>query len=160
MRVLTFDVRPVTPEDGVERTPDMDTLLRAADLVSVHVDLNATTERLFDRRRFAAMRLGAIFVNTSRGAVVDETALLEALATGRLSGAALDVLSGEPTVDAQHPLVRYATAHDRLLITPHIGGATVESMARCEEHLAGVVRSALRRGARGATAAEGSPEPC
>jgi D-3-phosphoglycerate dehydrogenase len=89
------------------------------------------------------MRAGAWFVNTARGEVVDENALLDALESGRLAGAALDVLANEHQLAASdlRPLVRYASTHDNLLITPHIGGYTYESLARTEEHLAGLLLS-------------------
>lgn len=144
MRVVAFDTRDGAATDGVTRAPDLDSLLRESDIVSVHVDLNPTSERLFDRRRFAVMKFGTYFINTSRGAIVDEEALIAALNSGRLAGAAIDVLSGEPAIDDRHPLVRYAAQHANLLITPHIGGATFESMAKCEVYLAEVVRQELQ----------------
>jgi len=123
------------PADGVTLVP-LDELLARSDLVSVHVDLNPGTRRLIGPGEFAAMRPGAWFVNTSRGEVVDEDALLAALEDGRLGGAALDVLAGEPPPGlATHPLVRYAATHDNLILTPHIGGYTHESLARTELYL-------------------------
>jgi D-3-phosphoglycerate dehydrogenase / 2-oxoglutarate reductase len=114
----------------------LDQLLRQADLVSVHVDLNPGTRGMFGRDQFAAMKPGAYFVNTARGEVVDETALLDALTSGRLAGAALDVVSDELSPGLhQRPLLQYAATHDNVIITPHIGGYTFESLARTEEHL-------------------------
>ena len=140
---LGMSVLATTPENesaaGVSLV-SLDELLARADLVSVHVDLNPGTRELFGRREFATMKTGAWFVNTSRGEVVDEQALLVALESGRLQGAALDVLAGEPTsITPSHPLVRYAATHDNLIITPHIGGYTFESLDRTECHLAGVL---------------------
>jgi len=73
-------------------------------------------------------------VNTSRGAIVDESALVEALASGHLAGAAVDVIAREPAAEAAPigPLVEYALDHDNLIVTPHIGGATFDSMATTE----------------------------
>jgi D-3-phosphoglycerate dehydrogenase / 2-oxoglutarate reductase len=141
MPVLVYDphVRGIAQERSLEQ------LLRKSDLVSVHVSLTPETERMFTARRFAQMKRGSWFVNTSRGAVVDERALLAALKSGRLAGAALDVLCGEPRIDRKHPLVRYAAANSNLLLTPHIGGAACEAMAKCENYLAQVV---LRRAAK------------
>jgi phosphoglycerate dehydrogenase-like enzyme len=85
-----------------------------------------------------------VLVNTSRGGVVDEAALLEALRSGRLAGAALDVLDGEPAIDETHPVVRYAGLHDNVLLTPHLGGNTSESLDKTETFLAGRVVEALR----------------
>jgi D-3-phosphoglycerate dehydrogenase len=97
-----------------------------------------------DREKFAMMKSGAVLVNTSRGGVVDEEALLEALQTGRLAGAALDVLEGEPFIADGHPVVTYASQHPNLLIVPHIGGNTVESFEKTEVFLAGRVVESLR----------------
>lgn len=138
MHVVATTAAP-EPAEGIPLVP-LDELLGRADLVSVHVDLNPGTRHLFAAREFAAMKPGAWFVNTSRGEVVDEHALLAALEHGTLAGAALDVLAGEPPATTPpHPLVRYAATHDNLILTPHIGGYTFESLARTEIHLAGIL---------------------
>ena len=134
MQVLASTPEP-EPADGVTLVA-LEELLGRANLVSVHVDLNPGTRGLIGEREFAAMKDGAWLVNTSRGEVVDEPALLRALEHGTLAGAALDVLSGEPPDNLPfHPLVRYAATHDNLILTPHIGGYTFESLARTELHL-------------------------
>ena len=127
----------VAADPGVEGTLSLEELLRVADVVSLHASLTAETRGFFGRREFAAMKLGAWFLNTARGELVDEAALLEALESGRLAGAALDVLAGEDAGGmGQHPLVRYAREHRNLLITPHLGGCTTESMEKTERFLA------------------------
>jgi D-3-phosphoglycerate dehydrogenase len=148
-QALGMSVLATTPENesaaGVPLV-SLDELLARADLVSVHVDLNPGTRALFGPREYATMKPGAWFVNTSRGEVVDEKALLVALEGGALQGAALDVLAGEPTsITPSHPLVRYAATHDNLIITPHIGGYTFESLDRTECHLAGALLQFLDR---------------
>ena len=110
----------------------LEALLPAADIVTLHVNLDPTTIGFFGRAQFAAMKRGAWFINTSRGELVDEVALLEALQQGHLAGAALDVLGDEEATGGRHPLVAYARWHPNLIITPHIGGGTVESMAKTE----------------------------
>jgi D-3-phosphoglycerate dehydrogenase len=100
------------PED-VERV-DLGELLRAADVLSLHLPLTAGTERLIDGAALARMRRGAFLVNVSRGALIDDRALLAALDSGQLGGAALDVLATEPP-DPADPLPR----HPRVLMTPH-----------------------------------------
>jgi D-specific alpha-keto acid dehydrogenase len=90
-RVLAHDRRPVP---GVEHV-SLDELLRLSDVVTLHTPLDAATHHLLDRRGIARMRPGAVVVNTGRGALVDTDALVSALETGRLGGAALDVLEGE-----------------------------------------------------------------
>lgn len=106
------------------------------DIVTVHVDLNDSTRGMCNAEFFAAMKPGAYFINTSRGQVVDESALLAALRSGHLAGAALDVVCGEP--DEINPeLIAYARENpERLLLTPHIGGACVESLEKAECALA------------------------
>jgi D-3-phosphoglycerate dehydrogenase len=94
----------------------------------------------------AAMKPGAWLINTSRGELLREEALLEALASRRLAGAAVDVLSGEISAGmAEHPLVAYAREHGNLIITPHIGGCTRESMEKTELFLAGKLCDALAK---------------
>ena len=78
-------------------------------------------DRLIDRELLESMKRGAILINTSRGAIVDECALLDSLNRGQMGGAGLDVLTGEPDISA-NPLVEYAKTHDNLLISPHCGG--------------------------------------
>ena len=147
LQALGMHVLATTPESGgapgVTLVP-LDELLTLADVVSVHVDLNPGTRGLIGEREFATMKNGAWFVNTSRGEVVDEPGLLAALERGTLAGAALDVLAGEPPVNMPfHPLVRYAATHDNLILTPHIGGYTFESLARTELHLTTVLMRVL-----------------
>ena len=124
------------------RLASLNELLERSSLVSLHVNLIEQTEGMFGPAEFAAMKQGAWLVNTARGELVDENALLAALETGRLSGAAVDVLSGEQTRERQ-PLVEYARRHGNLLITPHIGGCTAESMEKTELFMAGKLEAAL-----------------
>lgn len=128
MRVIASDPRPRTT--GVPLVPFAE-LLAQSDVMSLHVPYTDATRHLMDARALAAMRAGAYLVNTSRGGVVDEEALLAALARGHLAGYATDVLDGEVGFDAQgcghHPLVAYAQTHANVVITPHIGGMTHES---------------------------------
>jgi D-3-phosphoglycerate dehydrogenase len=82
---------------------------------------------LISAEAFEHMKPDAIFINTSRGAVADEAALLKALETGRLTAAGLDVLEGEPQIE-HHPLLAYARTHENLLITPHCGGYSPDAV--------------------------------
>jgi D-3-phosphoglycerate dehydrogenase / 2-oxoglutarate reductase len=127
MRVIATDVTSMQPEADVELMP-LAQLLPQADVVSIHVHLTDATRGLFGREQIATMKRGAVLINTSRGAIVDEAALLDALESGALLGAGLDVIDGEWRPDlASHPLIRYAGAHENLVISPHIGGVTYES---------------------------------
>jgi D-3-phosphoglycerate dehydrogenase len=133
------------PPPGVEsvRLPE---LLARADLVTVHANLHAGNAGFFGWPEFGAMKRGAWFVNTARGELVDEAALLDALRSGRIAGAALDVLCAEhDAAIGERALVRYARDHDNLIITPHIGGCTPESMQKTEIFLATRVGDLLGR---------------
>lgn len=127
MRVIACDADHVCAED-VEMV-DLDTLLAESDVLSIHIHLTESTRGLIGREQLAKMKVGAILINTSRGAIVDEAALLEFLENGHLGGAGLDVVEGEWREDLRdHPLIAYARNHENLLITPHIGGCTHESI--------------------------------
>ncbi len=118
MRVIHHD--PVARDDSLAcRT--LDKLLAEADVVSLHVPLNASTERLINAERLARMKPGALLVNVSRGRVVDEAALIESLRAGRLAGAAIDVFEREPAVPEE------LIAMENVVLTPHIGAAVTES---------------------------------
>jgi D-3-phosphoglycerate dehydrogenase len=123
-------------ESGLELVL-LDDLLRKAEIVTLHVAYSPATHGFFGQREFALIKEGGWFVNTSRGELVDENALVTALRSGRLAGAALDVITDEyRTEPSTHPLIQYAREHDRLILTPHIGGCTVESMAKTELFMA------------------------
>jgi phosphoglycerate dehydrogenase-like enzyme len=100
-------------------------LLKTSDIVSLHLPLTPATEGLIDAEAIAKMKPGAILVNTSRGGVVDEAALVEALRSGQLAAAALDVFAEEP-VAPDNPLLSL----DNVLVTPHVSWYTADTMAR------------------------------
>jgi lactate dehydrogenase-like 2-hydroxyacid dehydrogenase len=116
MEVLHHTRHP-TGEDGWRA--NLDELLAVSDIVSVHVPLTDSTRGLIDRRRIGLMKGTAVFVNTARGAVVDEAALAEALEDGRLFSAGLDVYDGEPAVSPR------LLAAPRTVLLPHVGSATL-----------------------------------
>lgn len=127
MRVIACDVRDETAP-GVMLT-DFDAVVRESDVLTIHVHLRDDTRGMISRDVLGRMKPNAILLNTSRGALVDEAALLDALRTGQIAGACVDVIDGEWLDDVrQHPLVQHARAYDNLLIVPHIGGATHESI--------------------------------
>lgn len=129
----------------VERFDSLEELLRWCDILTIHVPLNDGTRGLLGKEALHVLRPGAVVVNTARGAIVDEAALVEALESGHLAGAAVDVLAEEQPAERRRrsPLLRYAVDHDNLLITPHLGGASVESMERTELFLAAKLRAFL-----------------
>ena len=134
MQVLVHGRRPILDTD-VEQVP-FEELLRRSDVVTLHCPLNADSEGMMDAAAFAAMKEGAIFINTARGGLVDEEALRAALDSGHLLGAGIDVLQTEPMA-ADCSLL----GAPRLLITPHIAWAGLETRHR----LMGVVAENLRR---------------
>jgi lactate dehydrogenase-like 2-hydroxyacid dehydrogenase len=140
MHVTYVDTRDGLPVvAGVDRAPGLADGLRAADFVSLHVDLNPRTRRLMGAGEFALMKPTAFLVNTARGGVVDHEALTAALREGRIGGAGLDVLADEPP-PPDEPLVRMAN----VVVVPHIGSATTETrnaMAQCAvDNLRSVLR--------------------
>lgn len=121
MRVLAWSFHP-KPLAGVELV-SLEALLSASDVISLHVRLSARTERMIGPHEFERMKPGAILINTARGAIVDEPALIDALSTGRLSGAGLDVFSTEP-LPAGHPIATLPN----VVLTPHSAGITPEAL--------------------------------
>ena len=147
MRVAAYDPSPARWVEGVERAGGLQALAGASDVLSVHVPLNATTRGMIGAGVLDALPEGAVVVNTSRGAVIDEDALAVALESGTLGGVALDVLRGEPSAaDGARPsrLVALARRRSDVLLTPHLGGATFESMARTEIFIARRLRRFCR----------------
>jgi D-3-phosphoglycerate dehydrogenase len=134
MEVIGYDPF-VTPWPAQIRQSDLDLLLSTADFISMHVPLNNQTRGMLGTREFGLVKPGAVFINTSRGGLIDEHALLQALADSRISAAGIDVLEGEPAID-HHPLVGYARAHDNLIITPHIGGFSPDAVKVVVAHAA------------------------
>ena len=130
MRVTTFDpyCDPSAIPTGFAAVPTLDALLRDADVISVHVPLTAASRGMFDAARFAAMKPGSVFINTARGGLVDQDALLAALDAGQLVGAGLDVTTPEP-LPPDHPLLH----REDVVVTPHVASATAEGKLRILE---------------------------
>lgn len=124
MNVLFYSRSVKKPENNSVQV-DLETLAAKSDIVTVHCPLNKASERMFDEKLFSKMKLGALFINTSRGGIVDEIALKNALEGGHLSGAAIDVLTTEPMAD-DCPLLGVKN----LIITPHVAWAPTETRQR------------------------------
>jgi lactate dehydrogenase-like 2-hydroxyacid dehydrogenase len=135
MNVIACDrVSPARPhlEDGAERfTTDPEGLFRASDFVSVHLPAIASTQRFVNATRLAWLKPGAMLVNTARGAVLDEEALYDALASGQLAGAGLDVFEKEPYVPVQPD--KDLRTLENVVLTPHVGSNTREANQRMAE---------------------------
>ena len=138
-RVLAYDPYVREPPPGVALCP-LEDLLRDSDFVSLHAPVTEETRNLVSRERLALMKPSAYFVNTARAALTDEDALYEMLKGGRLAGAALDVLTDEPLQPGDRFL-----ALPNVILTPHIGGATID----VTRHQSEIVVDAIERWLRG-----------
>lgn len=136
MQVVAHDA--AMPAGSDVPSLSLDALLAQSDVVSLHVPLLDSTRHLINARRLAAMKPGAVLINTARGGVVDEAALADALKAGHLAGAALDVFEAEP-LPAGSPL----GGCPNLLLTPHIAGVTAEANERVSSLIAEKVLEAL-----------------
>ena len=125
MHVLAYNRSQCDEGRAIADYVDMDTLFRESDFISLHCPQTAETVNLINRETIAQMKDGAMLINTARGGLVDETALVEALESGKLRGAAVDVVSQEP-MKADNPLLTTR----KCIITPHIAWAPVESRQR------------------------------
>ena len=121
-RALAYDIAPLADLPAHVEQSSLESLLASSEIVTLHTVLSEDTRNLLDRERMSSMPPGALLINTSRGGLVDEGALYDALTSGHLAGAALDVFSSEPPGD--HPLLGL----DQLIVTPHIGGSTREAV--------------------------------
>jgi len=132
----TISSRNVTPVS-------FDELFKNSDILSIHIPLNEGTTKLIGADEFKLMKPIAYLINTSRGEVLDEAALLKALENKQIAGAGIDVMTNEHANGEflkNNPLIEYAGKHANLLIVPHIGGATYDSMAKTEIFIANKVR--------------------
>jgi (S)-sulfolactate dehydrogenase len=144
MSVIAYD--PLLPVDHaawqLARAVGFETLLAESDVISLHVPLTPATRNMIGTAQLALLRPGSVLINAARGGVIDEVALIEALRSGRLGGAALDVFAHEP-LDATRGAV-FANLPN-LLLTPHIAGVTEESNVRVSEVTARAVLAHLNR---------------
>jgi D-3-phosphoglycerate dehydrogenase len=140
MHLLAFDplLTPQAFREAGASPATLPELLKESDYISLHLPLDPSTRGLIGTAELARIKPGARLVNTSRGGVVDETALLHALETGRLAGAALDVFESEPP--GLTPLV----THPAVIVTPHIAAQTAEAQSRASADIAAEVLAALR----------------
>jgi glycerate dehydrogenase len=120
--------RPHTDSCPADRTP-FHTLLENSDVISLHCPLSDSTQHLIGAPELQKMKASSLLINCARGGIVDESALLQALHSNVIAGAALDVLEQEPPAE-NHPLLHYAQQHHNLLLTPHIAWASVKSRQR------------------------------
>ncbi len=140
MKIVGYDPI-IKPEELKERGGEpvsLDELLSRSDVITLHIPLTGDTRNILNADAFAKMKHGVLIVCAARGGVIDEEALLAALDSGQVAGAALDVFTTEP------PGLTGLVAHPRVIATPHIGAQTVESQGRAAVDISGEVLAALR----------------
>jgi D-3-phosphoglycerate dehydrogenase len=130
MRIFAYDKYPnmKRAEEIGMKYVDLHTLLKESDFVTLHVTLTPETERLIGKKEIEVMKKGAVIINTSQGKVIDEKALIDALKSGKISFAGLDVFEEEPPAK-DNPLFKL----DNTILSPHIGFHTVEAKKRCTD---------------------------
>lgn len=141
MNIIGYDVIPIDEEFSKEvglMKADLDTLLQSSDYVSIHVPLLDSTYHLLDAQKMSTMKKTAKIINTSRGGVVDEDALYDALKNGTLGGAALDVFEKEPAIGNK------LAELDNVILTPHIGAQTKEAQSLAANVIAEKIIQILR----------------
>lgn len=141
MNIIGFDVIPIDEEFSKEvglMKADLDTLLQSSDYISIHVPLLDSTYHMINAEKLATMKPTARIINTSRGGVIDEDALYDAIKNGKLGGAALDVFESEPAIG--HKLAEL----DNVILTPHMGAMTKEAQALAANVIAEKIIQILR----------------
>ena len=125
----SFDMNVFYTDPYLDGGLEFNHLLELSDFVSIHVPLNYETTGMFDKEKFTIMKQSSFLVNTSRGKVVNEKDLIQALESNEIAGYGTDVLSDELKFDKEisSPLIDFARKNDNVIITPHIGGMTEES---------------------------------
>ena len=143
-RISAFGVKVMTFDPYLEKAPegidlkDFDTVLKESDFISIHCPLNDSTRHLIGEKEFKKMEKKPLLINTSRGPIIDEKALIQALGEGLLSGAGLDVLEKEPP-DSQNPLLKM----ENVVLSPHVGFYSEESISELKRRTAKNVSDVL-----------------
>lgn len=143
MEVIAYSrsFKPQAAALGIKLVDSLEELLKQADVISVNTPLTPTTRGMIGEAQFELMKPGVFFINTSRGEVVDEAALVKALSSGKVAGAALDVFTEEP-LQLDNPLLSI----ENVIISPHMSALTKESAARMASQAAEGLREVLEKG--------------
>ncbi len=140
MQVLGYD--PLIPADEIKargaQPASLDELLKKADMITMHIPLTPDSKQILNADAFGKMKQGVYIICAARGGVIEEGALLDALNSGKVAGAALDVFAAEP------PGLTELVGHPRVVCTPHIGAQTVEAQARAAEDISSEISRALQ----------------
>jgi D-3-phosphoglycerate dehydrogenase len=127
MNVIYYDIKEDIQAPSNVKKVSLNELLQSSDVVTLHIHLDKENINFFNNEKFALLKRNAILLNSSRGGVLDEDALLAALESGQIAAAGLDVLANELGDLKENKLIQYAKLHDNLLITPHCGGAAIDA---------------------------------
>jgi D-3-phosphoglycerate dehydrogenase len=124
-------------------------LVGESDIITIHIPSEKETYKIFNKNVLDSFKKGSYLINTSRGELVDEDALVDSLEGGHLAGAALDVFDGEYSLEnrkilADSRLLQYAKTHNNLLLTPHIGGSTYDAWRLTEEYTIKLIFNELK----------------
>jgi len=133
MKVIIYDSEIIKENEFKVQQVSLDQVLSKSNVISLNLPLDGSTKGYINEKHFLKMEQSPWFINTARGGIVDEDALLKALNMGHIRGAALDVLSNEVSFvekKAENPLIQYMNSNENLIITPHISGTTDESMRK------------------------------
>jgi phosphoglycerate dehydrogenase-like enzyme len=144
MKILAFDPFKTIAESYVCQVSNREELLKNAEIVSINYHLSPETANSFGNHEFDLMQEGAYFLNTARGEIVEESAMLEALKSGKLNAAAVDVISNETQLEKwSHPLIKFARENDNLIISPHTAGLTIDSESKAAIEIFNEIKKAL-----------------
>lgn len=145
MRVVFYDTSDRLAHGNAQRMSSLDKLLEVADVVTIHVDGRPGNAGLFGREQFAKMKPRSMFINASRGMVVDDVALREHIESGHIAGAALDVFPVEPKAQGDE-FVSVLRGLDNVILTPHVGGSTQEAQEEIGWFVAGKLAGFVQGG--------------
>lgn len=140
-QILFYDPHVEISEiKGAKKVDSLEELVSQSDIVTIHIPAEKETYKIFNKKLFNQFKPRGFLINTSRAELVDEKAMLMALKSGKLAGAAIDVFEGEFDINhdellQKSPLLAYAKTHDNLLITPHIGGSTLDAWKLTERRI-------------------------
>lgn len=137
------DVKEVPAKENHTFLPGLEEVIERCDIISLHVNYNSSNHHMISREILANFTNDKILINTSRGGLIDENALLECLKNKSIKGVALDVVQNEHQWSFENPLLDYALNHSNLIITPHIGGNTYESFEKTEWFIARKIQKIL-----------------
>lgn len=137
MKVIFFDPFKKSVSKKIKKISNLNELLKNVDILSLHLHLNENTHHLIGEYELSLLKKESVIINTSRGSIIDNLALLKCLEQSKIMGAALDVLEDETAIiqKNKNPLIEYSKNNNNLIITPHLGGSTYESVKKSDYYI-------------------------